>query len=149
MMRTLKRNTQKMYYATYVSGGEPIYKLDENGAKIISYVDNDGNIYYEMLGETQPFYDKPVLFYGNIALSGSQTGGQSETTEFGLNLSDYSAVLVVSKGSIPIDEQSIIWFESEPKIDEFGHADIDSADYNVVKVSPSLNVDKYVLRKRV
>lgn len=144
-MRTLKRNKQKMYYATYVAGGEPIYKLDADDNPIISYVDDDGKIYYEILGETQPHYSEPFEFSGNIAMSGS---GEAEVTEFGLNLADYNAVLVVERNSLPIDEKTLIWYESAPSIDDEGFAIEDSADYRVVKVSPSLNVSKYVLAKR-
>ena len=144
-MRTLKRNTQKMYYATYVAGGEIIYKLDNLGNKIVSYVSPDGTIYYEVDGVTEPSYSEPIEFYGNIVMS----GGEAEAAEFGLNLADYNAVLVVAKGMLPINEQSLIWHESTPNVDADGKALQDSADYSIVKVSPTINVDKYVLAKRV
>lgn len=131
-----------MYYALYKES-EPIYVLDENGEKIISYIDEDGNIYYEETGEVRNFYDKPVEFFGNISLS----GGESEAVEYGLDLSQYSAILVTAKGLIPIDETSRIWYTTEPVIKEDGTIDEFSADYTVVKLSPSLNTDKYILQK--
>ena len=70
-----------MYYALY-SGEIPIYEY---------YTDSEGNIIPIDTGETTTGYELPVEFSGNIALS----GGESEAQEFGLNLSDYQAVLVV------------------------------------------------------
>lgn len=144
-MRMLNKNKQKLYYANYIEGGEVIYKLDSDGNKIVTYVDEEGNEYYEELGITKPHYTEPIMFKGNIAMS----GGESEAVEFGLNLADYSAVLVLSKDSVKMDEKTVIWQESEPQTDIDGNASPNSADYLVVKVSPSLNVDKFVLRKVV
>ena len=134
-MRMSKKNQQKMHYALY--GIEvPIYDY---------YTDEDGNKIPLDTGETEVTYGAPVEFYGNIAFS----GGEAEAREFGLNLADYEAVLVVSKGLLPIDETSLIWHTTEPKFDANGNVDEHSADYTVVKVSPSLNVDKFVLKKVV
>lgn len=143
-MRTLAKNKQKMYYALFL-GKNPIYALDENGEKIISYVDEDGNVYYTETGEYKNTYSEPIVFYGNIAMS----GGESQTVDFGVNLADYSAVLIVDKHTIPISETSLIWYETEPTTDNNGYADQHTADYTVVKLSPSLNVDRYVLQKVV
>lgn len=141
-MRTLMRNKQKMYYALY-KGSEPTYVLDENGDKIISYIDEEGNIYYEETGEERNVYENPVEFFGNISMS----GGESEAVEYGLDVSSYSAVMITDKGSIPITETSRIWKETEPKMNKYGTVDEFSADYTVVKVSPSLNYDKYILQR--
>lgn len=141
-MRTLMRNKQKMCYALY-KGSEPTYVLDENGDKIISYIDEEGNIYYEETGEERNVYENPVEFFGNISMS----GGESEAVEYGLDMSQYSAVLIVAKGSIPINETSRIWRTTEPTMNKYGTVDEFSADYTVVKVSPSLNYDKYILQR--
>lgn len=145
-MRTQRRNQQKMYYALY-DKAIPIYATDENGNIIYDqYTTEDGEVItYPVEIERVSGYDKPVEFYGNIAMS----GGEAEAVEYGLNLADYSAILVLAKGSIPIDETSLIWHTSEPKTDDNGNAIETSADYRVVKVSPSLNVDKFVLQKLV
>lgn len=131
-MRTLRRNQRKLYYATF-NEKTPVY-----------YFDKEGNRYET--GDSKPTYSAPVEFKGNIAMSGS---GYTEAVEFGLDLSDYNATLVVDKDSLPIDETSLIWYENEPKIDDEGFAIRDSADYKVIKVNKSLNVDKYVLKKMV
>lgn len=134
-MRMLNRNKQKMHYALY--GKEvPIYDY---------YTDSEGNKIPLDTGETKITYENPVEFFGNISLS----GGESEAVEFGLNLADYEAVLVMAKNTLPIDETSRIWHNTEPTYNEDGTVDEFSADYTVVKVSPSLNVDKFVLKKVV
>lgn len=134
-MRTLKRNKQKMYYANQ-DREVPVYEYFE---------DEDGNMYPLDTGETKIVYGEPIPFEGNIAMS----GGEVEAQEFGLNLSDYQAVLVLGKNTLPITETSLIWFETEPQTDVDGNTDEFSADYKIVKISPSLNVDKYVLKKVV
>lgn len=134
-MMTLNINKQKMYYALY--GKEvPIYDY---------YIDSEGNEIPLETGETKIVYENPVEFLGNISLS----GGESEAVEFGLNLADYEAILVVAKNTLPINETSRIWHNTEPTYNDDGTINESSADYKVVKVSPSLNVDKFVLKKIV
>jgi hypothetical protein len=55
----------------------------------------------------------------------------------------------MGKNSIPISEGSLIWLDTDPIVKANGYVDQYSADYKVIKVSPSLNVDKYVLKKVV
>ena len=135
IMRTLKKNKQNLYYANQ-DREVPIYEY---------YEDADGNTYPLDTGETKLVYGEPVKFEGNIAMS----GGEVEAQEFGLDISSYEAILILSKGLIPIDETSLIWFENEPKKDIDGNTDEFSADYKIVKISPSINVDKFVLKKVV
>lgn len=142
-MMMLGQNQQKLYYSLRDTE-IPVYERDEYG-NIIYYEDSEGNKIPLETGETEIGYGKPVKFFGNIAMS----GGESEAVEYGLDLSQYSAVLVTDKGLIPIDETSRIWHTTEPVVDENGYADEFSSDYMVVKLSPSLNVDKYVLKKVV
>lgn len=134
-MRTLNKNKQKMYYANQ-DKTVPIYE---------TYTDEDGNEYQLDTGETKLVYGEPKEFYGNISMS----GGEAEAQEFGLNLSDYSAILLVSKNALPITETSLIWHTTKPTKDSEDNTDEYSADYRIVKISPSLNFDKYVLKKVV
>lgn len=143
-MRTLAKNQQKMYYSLLI-GEFPIYELDENGNPKVAYTDDDGNVYYVETGETEIKYSEPVSFFGNITMS----GGEAEAVEFGLNLADYEAVLVVDKGTLPVSETSLIWHNSLPSYDDIGNIDEFSTDYKIVKINPSLNVDKYILKKIV
>lgn len=134
-MRTLNKNKQKMYCANQ-DKRVPIYE---------TYIDDDGNEYPLDTGETKLVYGEPIRFDGNIAMS----GGEAEAREFGLNLADYEAVLIMDKNTLPITETSLIWHNTEPTEDSEGNTDEYSADYRIVKISPSLNFDKYVLKKVV
>lgn len=146
-MRTLKRNKQKMYYAEFlIEDAEKVY--DKDGNPIISYIDEDGNIYYEETGSTMLYYQEPVLFYGNIAMS----SGEAQAVEFGVDVSAYDAVLVMNKSELPITETSLIWFDNEPTfIDAPANNVVDgnSADYKVIAIKPSLNETKYILKRIV
>ena len=134
-MRTLKKNKQSLYYALF-GKSVPIYDY---------YIDSEGNKIALDTGETETGYYSPEKFFGNISMS----GGESESVEFGIDTSQYSAVLIVDKGSIPIDETSLIWYETEPVFIDSNNVDEHSADYTVVKIIPSLNGMKYLLKKVV
>ena len=134
-MRTLKKNKQKMHYALR-DKTVPIYEI---------YTDEDGNEYQIDTGERKTVYSDAVQFFGNITMS----GGEAEAREFGLNLADYEAILVVAKNTLPLTETSLIWLNSEPKKDAENYTDEFSADFRIVKISPSLNYDKYVLQRIV
>lgn len=146
-----------MYYALQI-GEVPIYNRDENGDIIYeSYEDSDGNIIYilddngnkipQETGEHEVGYSEAVEFFGNIAMS----GGEAEEVEYGIDVSAYDATLIVEKGSLPIDETSLIWFESEAGYTDTSmtHADGHTADYKVLAVKPSLNFTKYILGRIV
>ena len=135
-MRTLNKNKQRLFYANQ-DKIVPIYE---------EYTDEDGNTYPLDTGETKLVYGEPKEFKGNISMSSS---GEAQAVEFGLNLSDYSAILVTDKDYVPLSETSLIWYENEPKKDTDGNTDEYSADYRVVKLSPSINVSKYALQKVV
>ena len=145
-MRCLKRNKQKLYYSLLV-GTVPEYELDENGDKVVAYVE-DGVTYYAETGTKLPLYSEPVEFYGNIALSGSDVIRQ----EFGVNDEHYEAVLVQNKGELPITETSLLWYQTTPEtkiIEGQTYADDATADYKVLRIIPSLNNDRYILSKVV
>lgn len=132
---TLNANKQKMYYANQ----------DREVPITETYYDDEGNAYELDTGETELVYGEPIEFKGNIAMS----GGEAEAQEFGLNLADYEAILVLGKNTLPLTETSLIWHENEPQTDISGNADEYSADYRIIKVGKSLNFDKYVLKKVV
>ena len=134
-MRTLNKNKQELYYANQ-DKIVPVYE---------TYYDSEGNAYKLDTGETKQVYGEPVKFMGNISMS----GGEAEAVEFGLNLADYEAVLIVGKNDLPVTETSLIWHDTEPSVDAEGYTNESSADYRIAKISPSINVDKYVLKKVV
>lgn len=127
VMRSLNRNKQKMFYA-YQTGEKPLYELDENGN--IIYDDIDGELTPRETGETLPEYSEPVEFWGNIAYK----GGQEFSESFGVDLSDYDAVLYAPE--IELEETALIWYRSDLE---------DTADYKVVRVPPCLDERVYLL----
>ena len=137
-MRSLKKNQQRLQYATYADQ-ITIYERDEDGN--IIYVDIDGEQVPSIAGEIAG-YNEPVIFFANIAMS-----GESEAKEYGVNQTDYEAVIVTTDKSLPIDELSLIWHTTELVLDADGLVDADSADYKVIAVKPSLNGMKYLLKK--
>ena len=145
-MRMAKRNQQKLYYALYKEE-IPIYATDSDGNIIYdSYTTEEGEVItYPIEVERVSGYSDAVPFKGNIAMS----GGEAEAVEFGIDLSQYSAVLITEKDLLPISETSRIWFESEPVYNADGTVNGDKADYMVVAVKPSLNYTKYLLNKIV
>ena len=146
-MRTLKRNQQKLYYAELI-GSEPVYELDENGNKIVAYINDKATppvIYYREIGTTQKHYSEPIPIEANIA----QSNGDMTEQEYGLSEGSYSAILVTEKGKYPIKKTCLIWHETEPQVDADGYALPESADYTILSINESLNVDKYILGKVV
>lgn len=146
-----------MKYALQI-GEVPIYNRDENGEIIYEYYeDSDGNIIYYLdengnkipseTGEYEVGYSEAHEFFGNIAMS----GGEAEAVEYGIDVSAYDATLVMEKCVLPIDETSLIWFESEVGYTDASmtHADGHTADYKVLAVKPSLNFVKYILGRIV
>ena len=59
-MRSLKKNKQKLYYATY-SDEVPVYETDEDGK--IKYTEVDGELSPIPIG-TMAGYNEPVIFCG-------------------------------------------------------------------------------------
>lgn len=141
-MRTLRKNKRHMFYCLLI-GKQPEYALDDNGNKIIDRVTSDGTVLYKKTGRTELVYSEPQGFFGNITMS----SGEVVEAEFGVDVSNYDAVLVMDKNEIPITETSLIWFENEPTYKDSDKTIIDSskADYKVLQVKPSLNQTKYVL----
>lgn len=142
-MRTLRKNKRKLKYSLKQER-KPIYELDENGNKIVEFVDDEGNIYYKETGSYTSEWSEPVEFFANIAMS----GGEAEAQEFGLSIADYNATIVMVKGEIPLTEGSVIWLNSPVLYKDEGNTEVDdkSADFVVLKVSESINFVKYVLK---
>ena len=114
--------------------------LDENGEPVVSYVDEQGNIYYVEIG-SQPKYSKPVDFFASISMS----GGESEAVEFGVDIGNYDAVVITALNEFPISETSFIWVDSEPQYTSDGRLNTATADFRVKAVKPSLNQTKHLL----
>ena len=135
---------QPMKYALQ-EGRVPIYERDENGD--IVYIEVDGEKIPVETGEYETGYSAPVDFMGNISMS----GGEAEAKEFGMDIGDFDAVIVLEKDAIHITETSIIWHTSPVKYKDEQNTIVDSksADYAVKRVSPSLNFTKVLLQRIV
>lgn len=144
-MRTQIKNKQKIYISN-LEGKVPVYETDADGN--LKYLTIDGKTVPIETGEYTMGYTYPKQTKGNISLS----GGETSTVEFGIDASNYDAVLEgVSEGNIEITETSLIWHKSPLVYKDRAKTIIDpnSADYRVTRVSPSLNEQKYLLNKVV
>lgn len=143
-MRMLRKNMQPMKYSLQ-DGRVPIYETDENGD--IVYIEVDGKKVPVETGEYETGYSSPVDFMGNISMS----GGEAEAKEFGMDIGDFDAVIVLEKDAVPLTETSIIWHTSPVKYKDEQNTMVDSrsADYAVKRVSPSLNFTKVLLQRIV
>ena len=135
---------QPMKYSLQ-DGRVPIYERDENGD--IVYIKVDGQKIPVETGEYETGYSAPVDFMGNISMS----GGEAEAKEFGMDIGDFDAVIVLEKDAVPLTETSIIWHTSLVKYKDEQNTIVDSksADYAVKRVSPSLNFTKVLLQRIV
>lgn len=143
-MRMLRKNMQPMKYSLQ-DGRVPIYERDENGD--IVYIEVDGQKIPVETGEYETGYSAPVDFMGNISMS----GGEAEAKEFGMDIGDFDAVIILEKDAVPITETSIIWHTSPVKYKDEQNTIVESksADYAVKRVSPSLNFTKVLLQRIV
>lgn len=141
-MRTLQKNKIKIKYAL-LTGVTNEIELDDDGDPVIEYTDEQGNAHYRYTGEKVNTYATPVEILTNFTM----TGGESETTPFGVDKSSYDATITTNKHAFPITETSLIWVSSAVAYKDNAHTIIDpkSADYTVSKVSDTLNVTKYIL----
>lgn len=141
-MRTLNRNKQRMFYSSQTEL-VPIYETNSDGS--IKYINVDGTIQPVTTGQTRLDYCIPIEFLGNISFG----GGETQSVEFGIDVSNYDATLLVDKGSLNLSETSLIWYKNEIKFKDKAQTVVDprSADYRVKKITTSLNAEKYLLER--
>ena len=139
-MRQLNQNKQTLIYANYI-GSIPVYDYDEEGNIITTDVD----------GESVPVivshidgYSEPTEFKANISFN----SGETDLSEYGLNTSDYNAIISADKGKLPFDERTLIWHKAKPQYDG-KNVKPESAEYKVVAIKTSLNEERFILKKRV
>jgi hypothetical protein len=121
-MRSLKKNKQKLHYATY-SDEIPVYETDEDGK--IKYTEVDGELVPIPIG-TMAGYNKPVVFYANI----SAGKGDVQADVFGSSV-DYSRTISTCNMDCPITKLTRLWIGCEPQYNEDGSVNGDSANYEV------------------
>ena len=121
-MRLLKKNKQKLYYATY-SDEIPVYETDEDGN--IKYTEVDGELNPIPIG-TMAGYNEPVIFYANI----SAGKGDVQADVFGSSV-DYSRTISTCNMDCSITKLTRLWIGCEPQYNEDGSVNGDSANYEV------------------
>ena len=122
-MRCMVRNKSKFYYALYIDRTE--------------IIDDYGNA----TGEYTISYSKPIEKRGNV----SAAQGEMQSRQFGESES-YDKVIVLDDRNAPIDEHSILWVDTLPRLNEDGSTDTPH-DYTVRKVARSLNGVSIAIRK--
>lgn len=122
-MRCLTRNKTIFSYSLYDGQTE--------------IMDEYGNV----TGQYEVSYTPPKQMRGNV----SAAQGEIQSRQFGES-ETYDKVIVLDNPNIPIDEHSILWVDSQPKLDTDGNLILNSNgeantphDYIVKKVARSLN----------
>ena len=123
-MRNLRKNTKRLWYSNFQ---EEKQIFDENG---------------DFTGDFQNGYFKPVEFRASLSAS----KGKAYADIFGTDL-DYTRTLSTTE-ILPITEESLIWYQSEPKMNADGTVDEKTADYTVVGIADGLNGIVVALKAR-
>lgn len=145
-MRTCKRNKQQMYYSL---PGTTIaeYVYDDNGNKVVDYVDSEGVTHYLETGESVQGYGSPVLFYASI----SSELNELHMRAYGVDASAIYSEIVVDKGEHPDWViGTIIWRTSDISYEDEDETIVksNSSDYTIVGLmDEGLNEDWYLLRR--
>ena len=122
-IRTLNKNKQSIYYATFVSKTE-----------IVDEYDN-------ATGEYEITYTAPAKTAWNVNVVESD----ADVAMFGVQAID-TIVGVADRAGFPLDETSILWYGITPTIKEDGTTDT-AHNYRVVGIRPSLNTVKFYAQK--
>ena len=122
-MKTLIRNKIEFYYALFES---KIPKVDEYGNNT---------------GEYEVRWQKPLKYLANI----SAAKGETSTRQFGES-ENYDRVIVMSTDTPGIDEYTVLWVDTIPKLDSNGllllnedGSVVTPHDHIVKKVARSIN----------
>lgn len=122
-MRCMIRNKSKFHYASYITETE--------------IIDEYGN----HTGEYEVEYGNPIESKGNI----SAAQGEMQSRQFGESES-YDKVIVLDDRNATINEHSILWVDTHPRLNADGTTDTPH-DYIVKKVARSLNGVSIAIRK--
>lgn len=140
-MRLQRKNKKWITYSLF-DRIEPVYKQDEYGNVVTETID------YELvpveIGQRE-LYTKPER-----KLVSFSTGGKSAIKdEYGIDETDWNAMIMVELGRLYLDSKSLVWRNNSVKYREDGSVDPNSAEYKVVRVLPSNTVQRYLLQKVV
>lgn len=140
-MRLQRKNKKWITYSLF-DRIEPVYKHDDNGDVVTETI--DGEQVPVEIGQRE-LYTKPKR-----KLVSFSTGGKSAVKEeYGIDDTDWNAMIMVELGKLYLDTQSIVWRNNSVTYREDGSVDPNSAEYKVVRVLPSNTVQRYLLQKVV
>lgn len=170
-MRTALKNKQNLMYSN-LGKTKPLYVVEDGH---ILTTEIDGTVIPVSAGYSNPVYEEPVAFIGNIIPVGSESyarGNVAVPMAYGIDISAYDALILMKAFELPVTETSVIWHRSEPKhkvmkdvvmLDENGNetddpseavtvgdadvVDENSADYIVKRVATSQNITLILLRR--
>lgn len=140
-MRLQRKNKVYITYSLF-DRIEPVYKQDEYGNVVTDVIDGD-QVPIEV-GQRE-LYTKPKR-----KLVSFSTGGKSAIKdEYGIDETDWNAMIMVELGRLNLDSRSLVWRNNSVTYREDGSVDPNSAEYKVVRVLPSNTVQRYLLQKVV
>jgi hypothetical protein len=140
-MRLQRKNKVYITYALF-DHVEPVYRRDNNGNMATEVIDGD-QVPIEV-GE-QDVYTAPER-----KLVSFSTGGKSAIKdEYGIDDTDWNAMVMVELGRLNLDTRSLVWRNNSVTYRSDGTVDPNSAEYRVVRVLPSNTVQRYLLQKVV
>ena len=140
-MRLQRKNKVYITYSLF-DHVEPVYKRDSNGNVVTTNVDG---VSVPIEVGMREVYTEPVR-----ALVSFSTGGKSAINEeYGINDTDWNAMVMVEKGRLYLDSRSLVWRNNSVTYRGDGTVDPNSAEYRVVRVLPSNTVQRYLLQKVV
>ena len=150
MARTALKNKQNLMYSL-LGEPEPVYLTDSEGNIITTDV-NGTQVPVEE-GFNEPVYGEPVSFVANIMPVGSESyarGNVAVPKAYGIDISEYDALILARRYEFPLTETSIVWHESVPQYKTVGNTrvvDKNSADYQVKRVASSQNITLILLNR--
>lgn len=122
-MRCLQKVQSDIWYANY-TGSTPV--VDDGG--------------YDT-GEKQLAYSDPV----RIKAHASSARGMTDVDQFGDNV-DYDRVILTDDQDIPITEETVMWVDTLPVLDNQGHTQT-PWDYVVRRIARSRNYATIAIKK--
>lgn len=140
-MRLQRKNKKWITYSLF-DRIEPVYKHDDNGDVVTETI--DGEQVPVEIGQRE-LYTAPER-----KLVSFSTGGKSAIKdEYGIDETDWNAMIMVELGRLNLDSKSLVWRNNSVTYREDGSVDPNSAEYKVVRVLPSNTVQRYLLQKVV
>lgn len=140
-MRLQRKNKVYITYSLF-DRIEPVYKRDSSGNLVTEVIDGD-QVPIEV-GQ-QEVYTAPER-----KLVSFSTGGKSAIKdEYGIDDTDWNAMIMVELGRLNLDTRSLVWRNNSVTYRSDGTVDPNSAEYRVVRVLPSNTVQRYLLQKVV